>query len=119
MTDTIREVAARALWQHDLGLGGVSFTLDQREEYLESVDPIIAAIEQMIREPLEAQIKELQARCERVVGVAQVAEFLVAIEWNLHRDGMVDMGETHTIEQLDLALKDLQPGDLDLLEVTP
>jgi len=60
----------------------------------------------------QRDIAELKARCARLTDVAVAAETLVGIEWPLHKDGIVDMGETHPIHQLQIWLDELQDGDL-------
>ena len=59
--DTIRKAVAAALWEHDLHLGGVSFTTDQREEYRELADAAIAAARPVIE---RAMIERLAERAE-------------------------------------------------------
>lgn len=62
---------------------------------------------------VKEQLADLQERCERLSAVAAAAENLVGIEWPLHKDGIVDMGATHHIHQLQHWLDELQVGDLD------
>jgi hypothetical protein len=60
----------------------------------------------------DRRIQALEERCERLAAVAVAAETLVYLEWPLHKDGLVEMGTTHHIHQLQHWIDELQVGDL-------